>query len=131
MLRDFFITFILTILLISCSSGSVVRKDIAYKAEANIKTISASFKTCQKIGLNTFQLIFRRMDNCRYILFQLTAEELNRMNFKFLLQSNPGTKVNSKLVDRPFYISYRPVPNKDMNRIVSIDTPASGKYSSL
>jgi len=131
MMKTVFCSLLLSFLF-SCTSTDVIQGKVSKSINA-IRSVYAYFKTCEQIDSENFLLVFRRMDNFRYILFKIKKNELANLNIAFLLQSSDAFRINSEIVDRPFNISYTEVQNtdKNLNKIISIDEFSKSKYSSI
>lgn len=100
------ILYILIPLLItsSCSSVSKNNKD-KQNPELTFQTIAA-FKSAEQITENNWQLIFRKLDDCQYILFLADIKKLNSLKYNLLISSDNTYSTNPDFVNLMFSINY-------------------------
>ena len=68
--------------------------------------ITAAFKNAEKINDNNLMLIFRRADNCQYIIFSLNRNNLSSIPYSFLRYNNEEPETNSDYINLMFNIKY-------------------------
>lgn len=132
-MHQFLSTICLFILLSFSCSNVNLKNNMKDHDKLVIEKISAYFKTCERIDKNNLLLVFRRVDNCRYIVFKATHQEINKMEINFLLPSIKDIKINDDLIDLKFSIKYTKSnlysQGENINRIISINRTLTDKFS--
>lgn len=100
-----FLYILITLIIIpSCSSITKNSKDNK-NPELTLQTIAA-FKSAEQINGNNWQLIFRKLDDCQYILFLADIEKLNSLKDNLIISSDNTYSINSDFVNSMFRINY-------------------------
>lgn len=89
---------------LSCSSTGNMNDNGSGKPAPH--EITAAFKNADRIDSNNWMLIFRRIDNCQYILFSLNSETIQSIPYMLIRHLNENPEINNDYVNLMFDIKY-------------------------
>jgi hypothetical protein len=100
------ILYILIPLIITSSCSSVSKNTKANQnPELTLQTIAA-FKSAEQINEQNWQLIFRKLDDCQYILFLADLEKLNSLKDNLVIPADNTFSANPDFINSMFRINY-------------------------
>ena len=134
-MKKIYALLIAVVLLSSCSDQNI-KKTTLTEAPV-VKTVTAAFKSAEWIFEDEWNLIFRRLDNCQYIVFSSNAQSLSSLPYRFITMIKDEIKANPDYLNLMFQITYMtktlPAPATgimtEQNIITSIEQIKSGKFN--
>jgi len=130
------IIYILSIMLLSCAGEKIKKPE--EKTGYLTRQADAVFKNAELVFGDEWKIIFRRLDDYQYLVFNNNIEELNSFSYSFITQnSTAGFHVNTDYMNIKFRIDYIetsiPDPstgeNLQINRIISITRIPGDRYA--
>ncbi|HNX25368.1 MAG TPA: hypothetical protein PKG60_15080 [Spirochaetota bacterium] len=98
--------YILIPVLISASCSSITKNNlINNNPEITLQSIAA-FKSAEQINGNEWQLIFRKVDDCQYVLFYTDINQMNTFKDKLIVLSDNSYSTNTDFINIRFSINY-------------------------
>lgn len=97
------------LLLTACTATQTFHE--AETAQQAAEETTAAFKNIKQIDNDNWLLVFRRIDNCRYILFPVDNLQLFSFPYDFILLHEDVPKTNINYINIKFNISY--ISDKD------------------
>jgi hypothetical protein len=97
---------LLTALLLCCACTTAEKVHDTESGTHPAQETTAAFKKIKKLDNENWLLIFRRIDNCRYILFPVDNLQLFSFPYDFLLLHDNVPKTNIDYINIKFDISY-------------------------
>lgn len=76
------------------------------RSEQPAEETTAAFKNIKQLDNENWLLVFRRIDNCRYILFPVDNLQLFSFPYDFILLHDAAPKINIDYINTKFDISY-------------------------
>lgn len=128
--------FLSLVIFISCSGNNKKAEIKKINSENTIQTI-AVFKSAENIHENDWKLIFRKLDDCQYILFYTDIKTLNSYKDNLVSFSENTSLANPDFVNLRYNINYieETVPdpltgeNIVINRLIDINRIQSDRYT--
>ncbi len=96
--------FLSLLIVSSCSSVSKTSKN-GGDPELTLQTVAA-FKSAEQINENQWQLIFRKLDDCEYVLFHADLQKLNSLKDNLIIPSDNTYTTNTDFTNMMFIINY-------------------------
>ena len=97
--------FLSLLIVSSCSSVSKTSKN-GGNPELTHQTVAA-FKSAEQINENQWQLIFRKLDDCEYILFHADLQKLESLKDKLIIPLDNTYAANPDFINMMFSINYK------------------------
>jgi len=97
---------ILAALILSTACTAAKTYHESETVEQPAETTTAAFKNIKQIDNDNWLLVFRRIDNCRYILFPLDNLQLFSLPYGFILKQDDVPITNIDYINLKFDISY-------------------------
>ncbi len=97
---------VLPVMLLTSCSGSVKKEDLTDKKPEIILQTVAAFKNAEHIYENNWKLIFRKIDDCQYIVFYIDTNTINSFRDKLILSDGNSTLTNPDFVNLRFNVNY-------------------------
>ncbi|PKL18886.1 MAG: hypothetical protein CVV49_03790 [Spirochaetae bacterium HGW-Spirochaetae-5] len=115
---------ILPVLLLTSCSGSVKKEDLTDKQPEIILQTAAAFKSAEHIYGDDWKLIFRKIDDCQYIIFHTDINTINSFRDKLILSDGNSAFTNHDFVNLRFNVNYTeetsPDPVTGENGIINV-----------
>ena len=99
-----YILFAVLILSTACTTTKTYHESETVEQSAEATT--AAFKNIKQIDNDNWLLVFRRIDNCRYILFPVDNLQLFSFPYDFILLQGDVPRTNIDYINLKFDISY-------------------------
>lgn len=128
---------ILSILIFCSCSNNVIKENLPeIKPEILLQTIAA-FKSAEHITENEWKLIFRKIDDCQYIIFYTDINTINSFKDNLILTDGNSNFINHDYLNLRFKINYTEETIPDsvaneiniLNRIKSIERYSSDRFA--
>ncbi len=124
------------IIAMSCTSNNIKDTNKINNPELTLQT-TAVFKSAEQINENEWKLIFRKLDDCQYVIFYTDLRKLDSLSYKLIISSDKTYITNPDFVNSHFNINYieeiSPDPIKTgngvINRLREINTLQRGRFS--
>ena len=124
------------IISLSCSNNKVKNDFKKIDQEIAFQTVAA-FKSAEHIYENEWKLIFRKLDDCQYILFYTDINKLNTFRDNLVISSENGYVTNPDFVNLRFNIYYSEETafdtitgeNAIINRLKNINRSQSDRFA--
>lgn len=114
---------LLTALLLCCACATAEKIHDTESGTHPAQETTAAFKNIKQLDNDNWLLVFRRIDNCRYILFPVDNLQLFSFPYDFILLHNNVPKTNIDYINIKFDISY--ISDKDS------EAPDNGEDSEI
>lgn len=130
------INIIICLLLFLSCTGNIKSKQVEkIKDETKLQTIAA-FKSAEQIYENEWKLVFRKIDDCQYIIFYTDIERIKIQKDCLVIQNENKKIANQDLINLRFKIDYieETIPdsvtgeNIIINRLMQINQTQSDRF---
>jgi hypothetical protein len=115
---------VLPVLLLTSCSGSVKKENLTDKQPEIILQTAAAFKSAEHIYGNNWKLIFRKIDDCQYIILHTDTNTINSFRDKLILTDGNSAFTNHDFVNLRFNLNYTeeatPHPVTNENEIINV-----------
>jgi hypothetical protein len=136
-MKNLILYIVLSVLLLTSCSGSVKKEDLTdIKPEIILQT-AAAFKSAEHIYGNDWKLIFRKIDDCQYIILHTDINTINSFRDKLILSDGNSAFTNHDFVNLRFNVNYIEESSSEsaenetgvINRLKSIERSSSDRFA--
>lgn len=136
-MKKIFIYIVLPVLITaSCSSNLKKNGNQDLKPEALLQTVAA-FKSAEPINENRCKLIFRKIDDCQYIVFYTDISTIKTFKENLVLSDGKSIITNHDFVNLRFKVNYTEETSPDqsveqnaiINKLKSIERSPSDRFA--
>lgn len=121
---------------VSCSGNLKKNGDPDLKPEAILQTLAA-FKSAEPINEKRCKLIFRKIDDCQYIIFYTDISTIKNFKENLILSDGNSIKTNHDFVNLRFKVNYTEEISPDqstgenavINRLKNIERSPSDRFA--
>jgi hypothetical protein len=123
-MKNLILYIILPVMILTSCSGSAKRDDLTDKQPEIILQTAAAFKSAEHIYGNDWKLIFRKIDDCQYIVLHTDIETINSFKDKLILSDGNSDYTNHDFINLRFNVNYKeetlPDPVTGENGIINV-----------
>jgi len=137
-MKRIFIYIIIPVLLTASCSGNLKKNgDQDLKPEAVLQTLAA-FKSAEPVNEKRCKLIFRKIDDCQYIIFYTDISTIKTFKEDLILSDGNSIITNHDFVNLRFKVNYTEETSPDqsaaentiINKLKSIERSPSDRFAS-